>query len=152
MPLARAAMHARGETLHVAQWPWVKEMHQVASRHYAFEGTCFVIAAGAIVSHAQLLEDFAAAGGSGEASELLAQMQPGDDGMLLRGGSAVIAPDGRYIVEPLYGKSETVYADVDTGEVTEARLALDTDGHYSRPDVFHLDVDTRARRNVSFNG
>ena len=110
-----------------------------------------MIAAGAIVSHEQLLDDFRTAGGPDEASELLTQMQPGKDGLLLRGGSAVIAPDGRYIAEPLYGESGMVMADVDTGEVAEARLALDTDGHYSRPDVFHLEVDTRTRRNVTFN-
>src|SRR4051794_11355477 len=38
MPLARAAMHAQDETIHVAQWPGVKDLHLLASRHYAFEG------------------------------------------------------------------------------------------------------------------
>lgn len=38
MPLARAAMHAKQEFLHIAQWPIVKDMHQIASRHYALKG------------------------------------------------------------------------------------------------------------------
>lgn len=45
MPLLRAAMHAKHELVHVAQWPTVKEMNQVASRQYSFEGQCFVLAA-----------------------------------------------------------------------------------------------------------
>ena len=49
MPLARAAMHQKEELIHVAQWPTVKEVHQVASRHYAFEGQCFVVAAGTVL-------------------------------------------------------------------------------------------------------
>ena len=46
MPLARAAMHAKGETIHAAQFPTVHERHQIASRHYAFEGQCFVLTSG----------------------------------------------------------------------------------------------------------
>src|SRR6201998_4970776 len=40
MPLARMAMHNSGERVHVAVWPTVHEVHQLASRHYAFEGRC----------------------------------------------------------------------------------------------------------------
>lgn len=150
MPLARAAMHARGETVHIAQWPWVKDMHQVACRHYAFEGTCFVVAAGGILSRGELLEGAASAGVSAEAAGLLEEI-PGDDAsLLLEGGSAVIGPDGQYVLEPSYGTRTTLIADIKPGAVAEARLALDTDGHYSRPDVFELSVDTRARRNVKF--
>ena len=49
MPLARHALHIDRELIHVAQWPTVKEMHLVASRHYAFEGRCFVVAAGTVL-------------------------------------------------------------------------------------------------------
>jgi nitrilase len=50
MPLARQHMHNLGEQIHVAVWPTVHEMHQIASRHYAFEGRCFVLAVGQIMS------------------------------------------------------------------------------------------------------
>ena len=49
MPLARQAMHDSAEDIHVAVWPNVHEMVQVASRHYAFEGRCFVLAAGSLL-------------------------------------------------------------------------------------------------------
>ena len=46
MPLARMAMHQAGEDIHIALWPTVNEVAQLASRHYAFEGRCFVLAVG----------------------------------------------------------------------------------------------------------
>lgn len=49
MPLARQAMHDNGEDIHIAAWPTAQEMHQIASRHYAFEGRCYVFAAGSLM-------------------------------------------------------------------------------------------------------
>ena len=48
MPLARQALHLSGEDIHVAVWPTVNEQHQLASRHYALESRCFVLAAGTL--------------------------------------------------------------------------------------------------------
>ena len=57
MPMARQALHESGEEIHVAAWPTVKEMHQVASRHYAFEGRCFVLAVGSLMRVADIPEE-----------------------------------------------------------------------------------------------
>ncbi len=38
-------LHASAKQIHVAAWPHGKERHQLASRHYAFEGRCFVLVA-----------------------------------------------------------------------------------------------------------
>jgi nitrilase len=58
--------------------------------------------------------------------------------VLCRGGSAIVAPDGRYLAGPLYGEEGMLVAELDMGEVTRARQLLDVAGHYSRPDVFTL--------------
>ena len=58
MPLVRAAMHAQEETVHVAQWPAVGERHQLASRTYAFEGQCFVLASGCVLTRDDVLAGF----------------------------------------------------------------------------------------------
>ena len=150
MPLARAAMHALGEAIHVAQWPWVRDIHQVASRHYAFEGRCFVAASGCVMSADEVLEGFDSASGPAAARTLLERMGSAP-GPVLRGGSAVIAPDGSYLSEPSYDSRETVFADMDADLIEEARLTLDVDGHYSRPDIFTLSVDTGSQRNVEFD-
>jgi predicted amidohydrolase len=147
MPLARAAMHNLGEDVHIAAWPTVRESHQIASRHYAMEGRCFVLAAGLVQVKDDLLEGLERVGGSAEARELLEAI-PG--GVLNRGGSLIAAPDTRVIAQAGEG-DETLLAELDLAEVVEGLTNLDTDGHYARPDVFDLTVDTRARDGVMWN-
>ena len=61
MPHARQALHISDETIHVALWPAVKESHQIASRHYAFEGRAFVLAAGNIMPAADFPPELSSA-------------------------------------------------------------------------------------------
>ena len=151
MPLARAAMHAKSEVLHVAQWPSVKELHQIASRHYAFEGQCFVLAAGTVLSRGRMLEGFDSLNRpESEARELLEQVPGEDHDLLMNGGSAVIGPDGFYTAGPVFDREEILYADLDLSKILESRLVMDTDGHYSRPDVFQLTVNENPQKSVKF--
>ncbi len=144
MPLARAAMHNLGEDVHVAAWPTVRESHQIASRHYAMEGRCFVLAAGLVQVKDDLLDGLERVGGSVEARELLEAI-PGE--VLNRGGSLIAAPDTRVIAQAGEGE-ETLLVELDLGEVSAGLTNLDTDGHYARPDVFELRVDTQAKDGV----
>ena len=151
MPLARAAMHAKHETLHIAQWPSVKELHQIASRHYAFEGQCFVVAAGCILTKGDVIEGFRSLDcRNSEALELLEALPDSDGKPLLGGGSAIIAPDASYLEGPADDKACIIYATVNLQRINEGHLVLDTQGHYSRPDIFDLRVDDRPQSNVSF--
>ena len=144
MPLARAAMHNLGEAVHVAAWPTVREEYALNSRHYAFEGRCFVLAAGLVQRKDDLLDGLDRAGGDDAAKELIEAIE-GD--VLNRGGSLIAAPDSRVIVQA--GEEEEIlYADLDLSEIGANLTSLDTDGHYSRPDVFELSVDTRTKDGV----
>jgi len=49
MPLTRQAMHDQAEDIHFALWPHVIDRHLLASRHYAFEGRCYVVAVGQVL-------------------------------------------------------------------------------------------------------
>lgn len=148
LPLARAAMHAKHEVIHTAQFPTVHEKHQIASRHYAFEGQCFVLASGCVLSKRDALEGFESLEtGDKEVFALLETMR---NEHLQRGGSAVIAPDAGYITEPLFDDSSAVFGVLDLSLPVEGSLLLDTDGHYSRPDVFTLEVNEQRNTNVKF--
>ncbi len=126
MPLARQALHNAGEDIHVAVWPTVHEMHQIASRHYAFEARCFVLAAGLVMRAKDLPAELRAT------PELTANPET----FVLQGGSAIIGPDGKYVVEPVYEKDTIITAELDLNAVDREKMTLDVSGHYSRPDIF----------------
>jgi len=136
MPLARQTLHDLGETIHVAVWPGVQAMHQVASRHYAFEGRCFVIAVGSILRREQMPAEL----------PLLEKYVKDPKGLMLAGGSAVIAPDGRYLADPVYDEERLLVADCDLAEIGREAMTLDVSGHYSRPDVFEFGIRTQPAR------
>jgi nitrilase len=137
MPLARQALHESGEDVHVAAWPTVREMSLVASRHYAFEGRCFVLAAGGLL----------------RARDLPPELPPhpdrvsAPDGWVLRGGSAIIGPDGGLLAGPVYDEPTILHAELDTAAIQAESMTLDVTGHYHRPDCLRLvraDVDRAA--------
>lgn len=138
MPFARQTLHTSGEDIHIAVFPTVHEMHQVASRHYAFEGRCFVLAAGLTM----------------KASDLPAELAPtieasfAPENLLLRGGSCIIAPNGSFVVEPVFDDETIVIADLDLTMIDKEKMTLDVSGHYARPDVFDLKVNRGSRRIV----
>jgi nitrilase len=144
MPFLRAALHHAGESVHVAAWPTVREPYAVASRHYAFEGQCFVLAAGIIQHRDHFLEGLALAGHDKDAAELL-QGLPG--GWLLKGGSMIVAPDATVLAEA-GDQPDIIVAELDLGMIGRGLTALDVDGHYSRPDVFELHVDRRPKTGI----
>jgi predicted amidohydrolase len=149
MPLARAAMHAQNEVIHVAQWPAVRDLHQIASRHYAFEGQCFVLAAGTYLTRADVLAGFDSLPRPDPlARELLASMP--ETGVIHSGGSAVIAPDASYVAGPVFDESVILQAELNLDLITAGHLVMDTNGHYARPDVFQLRVNDKPQMNVTF--
>ena len=149
MPLARAAMHHAGEAVHVAAWPTVREVHLLASRHYAFEGRCFVLAAGTIQHRDDLIDGLERAGGAGVTggAEARALIEAIPDAALQFGGSAIIAPDAT-VLASAGDEAAVITADLDLSAIGRGLTALDSDGHYARPDVFELRVDRRAKAGV----
>ena len=130
LPPARQRLHESGEDVHVAAWPQLKEMNLVASRHYAFEGRCFMVAAGAIMRVRDLPPEL----------EPTPELAADPNALVLRGGSVIIGPDGTVLAGPVYDEEVILTAEIDLARIPEEKLTLDVAGHYARPDVFGPDV------------
>lgn len=136
MPLARQALHESGEDVHVAVWPTVHDLHQVASRQYAFEGRCFVLASGALMRASSLPSEL----------EHHPDRVSGPDQWVLGGGSAIIGPDGNYIAGPIYDEPAIVTAELDLRRASEESMTLDVTGHYHRLELFDFRPLRTGRR------
>ena len=128
MPLARVALYESGVEIYVASTADDGDLWQATLVHIARESRAYVIAPCHFQRTTSYPADFALA------AEL------GDDELLGRGGSAVLAPDGSYLAGPLYGEEGILYAELDPSKLLAERQRFDPVGHYSRPDVLSLTV------------
>ncbi len=133
MPLTRQTMHNSGEHIHIAVWPKVHEMLQIATRSYAFEGRCFAVGVGQIMRVKDIPTELT----------LPDALKDKPEQMLLNGGSCIVGPDGQYVMEPLWDQEGVFTAEVDLNRCYEEKMSLDVTGHYQRNDVFQLDVNHR---------
>jgi nitrilase len=138
MPLARAAMYARGVDIYLAPtWDnsdtWVPTL-----RHIAKEGGVYVIGVTPLLH------------GGHVPAELRGELYGGPEDWLSRGQSAIVGPGGRLLAGPVTGRAEILYAEIDPEAVHAARRAFDPVGHYARADVFRLNVDITPRHPVEF--
>jgi nitrilase len=137
LPLARTALYAQGEDLHVAVWPGSARNTEDISRFIAKEARSFVVSVGALMSIKDFPED------TPYRDEIIRKaVDP-----LTDGGSCIAGPDGEWVVEPLVGKEGLFTGTIDFNRVLEERQNLDVSGHYSRPDITKLHVN-RERQSV----
>jgi len=67
------------------------------------------------------------------------------------GDSVIVAPDGEVVAGPLHEEHGILLAECDPSRARAARRTLDVAGHYSRPDVFRLEVRGEAMGPVHFS-
>jgi nitrilase len=140
MPLARAAMYAKGIDILITPTADARDTWQSTIQHIACEGRCFVVSSNQYVTKDTYPTDLACYDEIKDEPDVLS-----------RGGSAVIGPLGEYIATPLYGQEGLVIADLDMSLVVQSRYDFDAVGHYSRPDVFQLRVNEEKQSIVRFN-
>jgi nitrilase len=141
MPLARAAMYAQGENLHVAVWPGSDYNTKDITRFIARESRSFVIS----VSSRMSRDDFPA--DTPHLEEILKKAP----NRLSNGGSCIAGPDGEFILKPDIETEGNIYQILDFNRVYEERQNFDPVGHYSRPDVTQLSVNRERQSTVKFD-
>ena len=109
-------------------------------QHIAREAGCWVVGSGCAFQARDIPEAL-----PGKA-ELFANA----DEWVNPGDSVVVAPGGRIAAGPLHEELGILYANIDLERVGMARRSLDVVGHYSRPDIFQLQVNARPLRPVEF--
>lgn len=139
MPLARAAMYAKGIQLYIAPTADARESWQATIRHIAMEGRCFVLSCNQYVTKDMYPVDLACYDELGSSPDIMSS-----------GGSAIVGTLGEYVVEPIYGKEDILITDLDLRDIAYSQLDFDPVGHYSRPDVFTLIVDEEKKENVKW--
>jgi nitrilase len=138
MPQARHALYAQGAELHVAIWPGSSRLTRDITRFVALEGRLPVLSAGSLLRRSDVREDFEFAG----------ELPKGEQ--FYDGGSACAAADGTYLFEPQSGAEQLFFAEVDLQAASGERQNFDVTGHYSRSDVFSVEVDRRRRLAARF--
>lgn len=138
MPLLRAAMYAQGIELYCAPTVDDRDTWLPSMRTIALEGRCFVISACQYLTRGDAPQDYAPIQGDDPKT------------VLIRGGSCIVDPLGNVLVEPDFMGEAIKIAEIDRRVIIRGKYDLDVVGHYARPDVFRLSVDTRPKAAVAF--
>ena len=137
MPALRMAMYQQRVALYCAPTADDRDSWISTMQHIAMEGRCFVLSSCQHLRRAQF------------PMEAMHNRLPDDpETLLMRGGSCIISPAGKVLAGPVYGEDVLLTAEIDLDDIPRAQMDFDPVGHYARPDVFQLAVNTAAQRAV----
>lgn len=135
MPLARYALYSQGIEIYIAPTYDSGDGWLGTLQHIAREGRCWVVGSGVVLSNSDIPGDFPERD----------RLYPTTEEWINPGDSCVIAPGGEITAGPMHQEKGILYAEIDTRRVGIRKRDLDIAGHYARPDIFTLHVDSRPQ-------
>ncbi len=138
MPLPRTALYGQGENLHIAVWPGSDHNTKDITRFIARESRSFVVSVSCLMTKTDFPKN----------TPYIDDILKSAPDSLANGGSCIAGPDGEWIVEPVLHKEGLIIQSIDFNRVLEERQNFDPVGHYSRPDVTKLIVNTERQTTV----
>lgn len=128
MPLLRTYMYSQGVQIWCAPTADARETWEATMRHIALEGRCFVLSSNQFIRRQDYPEDY--------------PFDAAPDTVMCKGASMIVDPLGRVLAGPERDKSTILVADLDPGQIARGNLDFDVVGHYARPDLFSLEINT----------
>jgi nitrilase len=135
MPLARSALYAQGEDLHVAIWPGGIHNTRDITRFIAKEARSYVLSVSGLMRKTDISSEIPHSG----------QIIANSPETLANGGSCLAGPDGEWVIEPQVDIEKLLVATIDHQQVRQERQNFDPSGHYSRPDVTRLTLNRKRQ-------
>ncbi len=137
MPLARYTMYAQGTQIYIAPTWDCGDTWLATLRHIAKEGGVYVIGCGTPTQVGDIPD-----------AQAFKRYYGSDDDWINTGDAAIVDPTGAMIVGPAHKTREILYAEIDPTVAQGLKWKLDVTGHYNRPDVFELIVNTDERPQI----
>lgn len=138
MPMMRSAMYSKGVDVYCAPTADDRDTWIASMQHIALEGRCYVLSACQYLTRGDFPDDY----------DCLLAPANKPETVLMRGTSMIVSPMGEVLAGPLLNKEGILYAEVSNDLIVRSKLDFDPVGHYARPDVFSLHVDTEAKSPV----
>jgi nitrilase len=140
MPALRMAMYQQRVAIYCAPTADDRDTWQSTMQHIALEGRCFVLSACQHLRRSQFPAD-----------RMNNRLPEAPDTVLMRGGSMIIDPLGKMLAGPVYNEDALLTAELDMSIIPMAQMDFDAVGHYARPDVFSLHVNTAPQPAVTLS-
>ena len=140
MPLARTALYAQGEDVHIAVWPGNLKNTQDITPFIAKEGRSYAVSVCGLMRPSDI----------NKLPFDLPELTQANDEFFANGGSCIANPDGSWLIEPQVGEEGLYIAELDHKKIRMERQNFDPTGHYSRADVLQVVVDRSRQQSAVF--
>jgi len=135
MPMIRMAMYDQGIQLYCTPTADDRDTWLSTVTHIALEGRCFVFSSCQYLTKDDYPSKYEVFNNKAE--------DP-----IMKGGSCIISPLGKILASAINKTKTIIYADINLDETVKGKYDFDVVGHYSRPDIFKLEIDKNSKKPV----